>query len=85
MAARPATTTPRRWPSPATSAPPRKKHAPWKASAAATSTTATPAKAPPACEQALAIYQRIGAPAARRVQETLLQLRQDNLAPAPER
>ena len=35
--------------------------------------------------QALAIYQRIGAPAARRVQETLLQLRQDNLAPAPER
>jgi tetratricopeptide (TPR) repeat protein/transcriptional regulator with XRE-family HTH domain len=35
--------------------------------------------------QALAIYQRIGSPAARRVQETLLQLRQDNLAPAPER
>jgi molybdopterin/thiamine biosynthesis adenylyltransferase len=32
-------------------------------------------------EQALAIYQRIGSPAARRVQETLLQLRQDNLAP----
>jgi tetratricopeptide (TPR) repeat protein/transcriptional regulator with XRE-family HTH domain len=31
-------------------------------------------------EQALAIYQRIGSPA-RRVQETLLQLRQDNLAP----
>ncbi len=36
-------------------------------------------------EQALAIYQTIGAPAARRVQETLLQLRQDNRAPAPER
>jgi tetratricopeptide (TPR) repeat protein/transcriptional regulator with XRE-family HTH domain len=36
-------------------------------------------------QQALAIYQRIAAPAARRVQETLLQLRQDNLAPAPER
>jgi tetratricopeptide (TPR) repeat protein len=36
-------------------------------------------------EQALAIYQRIAAPAARRVQESLLQLRQDNLAPAPER
>jgi molybdopterin/thiamine biosynthesis adenylyltransferase len=35
--------------------------------------------------QALAIYQRIAAPAARRVQETLRQLRQDNLAPAPER
>ena len=35
--------------------------------------------------QALTIYQRIGAPAAQRVQETLLQLRQDNLAPAPER
>ncbi len=36
-------------------------------------------------EQALAIYQRIAAPAARRVQETLRQFRQDNLAPAPER
>ena len=35
--------------------------------------------------QALAIYQRIAAPAARRVQETLLQFRQDNQAPAPER
>jgi tetratricopeptide (TPR) repeat protein len=32
-------------------------------------------------EQALAIYQRIGSPAARRVQETLLQSRQDNLPP----
>ena len=83
MAARPATTTPRRWPSPATSAPPWRKHAPWKASATATSATATPAKPPPACEQALAIYQRIAAPAARRVQETLTQSRQDH--PAPER
>ena len=45
--ARPATTTPRRWPSPATSAPPRRKHAPWKASATATSATATPPKPPP--------------------------------------
>ena len=36
-------------------------------------------------EQALAIYQHIAAPAARRVQETLLQFRQGNLAPAPER
>jgi Tfp pilus assembly protein PilF len=36
-------------------------------------------------EQALAIYQRIGSPAARRVQETLTQLRQGKLAPAPER
>jgi tetratricopeptide (TPR) repeat protein/transcriptional regulator with XRE-family HTH domain len=36
-------------------------------------------------EQALAIYQHIAAPATRRVQETLTQLRQDNLAPAPER
>ncbi len=35
-------------------------------------------------EQALAVYQRIAAPAARRVQETLLQFRQGNLAPAPE-
>ena len=35
--------------------------------------------------QALAIYQSIAAPAARRVQETLLQFSQDNLAPAPER
>jgi tetratricopeptide (TPR) repeat protein len=34
--------------------------------------------------QALAIYQRIAAPAVRRIQKTLLQLRQDNLAPAPE-
>ena len=30
-------------------------------------------------QQALAIYQRIAAPAARRVQETLIQFRQDNL------
>ena len=36
-------------------------------------------------EQALAIYQRIGSPAAQRVQETLLQFRQDNLGPAPKR
>jgi tetratricopeptide (TPR) repeat protein/transcriptional regulator with XRE-family HTH domain len=36
-------------------------------------------------DQALAIYQHIAAPAARRVQETLTQLRQDNLAPAPKR
>jgi tetratricopeptide (TPR) repeat protein/transcriptional regulator with XRE-family HTH domain len=36
-------------------------------------------------EQALTIYQRIAAPAARRVQETLLQFRQDNLPRAPER
>jgi tetratricopeptide (TPR) repeat protein/transcriptional regulator with XRE-family HTH domain len=35
--------------------------------------------------QALAIYQRIGSPAVRRVQQTLLQLRQDNLTPAPKR
>jgi hypothetical protein len=36
-------------------------------------------------EQALAISQRIGSPAARRVEETLLQFRPGNLAPAPER
>jgi len=36
-------------------------------------------------EQALAIYQHTAAPAAQRVQETLHQLRQGNLAPAPER
>jgi len=36
-------------------------------------------------EQALAIYQRIAAPAARRVQETLLQFWQHDPAPAPER
>jgi tetratricopeptide (TPR) repeat protein len=35
-------------------------------------------------EQALAIYQRIAAPATRRVQETLTQSRQDHPAPAPE-
>jgi class 3 adenylate cyclase/tetratricopeptide (TPR) repeat protein/DNA-binding XRE family transcriptional regulator len=34
--------------------------------------------------QAITIYQRIAAPAARRVRETLLQLRQDKLAPTPE-
>jgi DNA-binding SARP family transcriptional activator/tetratricopeptide (TPR) repeat protein len=36
-------------------------------------------------QQALAIYQRIGSPAARRVQQTLLQLRRGNMAPTPER
>jgi len=35
--------------------------------------------------QALAIYQRIAAPGARRVQEILIQFRQDNLASAPKR
>ena len=44
-----------------------------------------PSEATARLQQALAIYQRIAAPAARRVQETLLQFRQDNLAPAPER
>jgi tetratricopeptide (TPR) repeat protein len=34
--------------------------------------------------QAHTIYQRIAAPAARRVQESLLQLGQDNMASAPE-
>ena len=64
---------------------PRRKHAPWKASAAAIFATATPSEAAACLEQALAIYQRIAAPAARRVQETLLQFRQGNLAPGPER
>jgi tetratricopeptide (TPR) repeat protein len=36
-------------------------------------------------KQALTIYQRIGSPNARRVQETLLQLSQGKLTPAPER
>jgi tetratricopeptide (TPR) repeat protein/transcriptional regulator with XRE-family HTH domain len=36
-------------------------------------------------EQALAIYQRIAAPAARRIQVTLIQLRQDSRASTPER
>ena len=44
-----------------------------------------PSEATASLEQALTLYQRIAAPAARRVQETLTQLRQDNLAPAPER
>ncbi len=44
-----------------------------------------PAQAAAPLQDALAIYQRIESPAARRVQETLLQLRQDNLAPTPER
>ena len=44
-----------------------------------------PTQAAVPLRDALAIYQRIGSPAAQRVQETLLQLRQDNLAPAPKR
>jgi tetratricopeptide (TPR) repeat protein len=44
-----------------------------------------PTQAAALLRDALAIYQRIGSPAARRIQETLLQLRQDNPAPAPER
>jgi tetratricopeptide (TPR) repeat protein/transcriptional regulator with XRE-family HTH domain len=44
-----------------------------------------PTQAAAPLRDALAIYQRIGSPAARRVQETLLRLRQDNLAPAPKR
>jgi tetratricopeptide (TPR) repeat protein/transcriptional regulator with XRE-family HTH domain len=40
-----------------------------------------PSEAAACLEQALAIYQRIAAPAARRVQETLHQVRQGNLAP----
>jgi tetratricopeptide (TPR) repeat protein len=44
-----------------------------------------PSEAAACLEQALAIYQRIAVPAARYVQETLLQFRQGNLAPAPER
>ena len=44
-----------------------------------------PAQAAAPLRDALAIYQRIAAPAARRVQETLLQFRQGNQAPAPER
>ena len=44
----------------------------WKASATVTSTMATSARLRLHLGQALAIYQRIGAPAARRVQETLL-------------
>ena len=47
--ARPASTTPGRWPSPATSARPWRKHAPWKESATATCKTATPAKPPRTC------------------------------------
>jgi tetratricopeptide (TPR) repeat protein/transcriptional regulator with XRE-family HTH domain len=44
-----------------------------------------PSEATACLEQALAIYQRIATPAARRVQETLHEVRQDNPAPAPER
>jgi tetratricopeptide (TPR) repeat protein/transcriptional regulator with XRE-family HTH domain len=44
-----------------------------------------PAQAAALLRDALAIYQRIASPAARRVQETLLQFRQGNQAPAPER
>jgi tetratricopeptide (TPR) repeat protein/transcriptional regulator with XRE-family HTH domain len=44
-----------------------------------------PSEAAASLEQALAVYQRIGSPDARRVQETLHQVRQGNLAPPPER
>jgi tetratricopeptide (TPR) repeat protein/transcriptional regulator with XRE-family HTH domain len=44
-----------------------------------------PTQAAAPLRDALAIYQRIESPAARRAQETLLQLRQDNQTPAPER
>jgi tetratricopeptide (TPR) repeat protein/transcriptional regulator with XRE-family HTH domain len=44
-----------------------------------------PTQAAAPLREALAIYQRIGSLAARRVQENLLQLRQDNQAPAPKR
>lgn len=40
-----------------------------------------PSEAAACLDQALALYQRIAAPATRRVQETLTQLRQGNLAP----
>jgi tetratricopeptide (TPR) repeat protein len=46
---------------------------------------ANPTQAAAPLRDALAIYQRIGSPGAQRVQETLLQFRQGNLAPAPER
>ena len=46
---RPASITPRRWPSPATSARPWRKHAPWKDSAKATCKTPAPAKPPRTC------------------------------------
>jgi tetratricopeptide (TPR) repeat protein len=39
-----------------------------------------PTQAAAPLREALTIYQRIASPAARRIQETLLQLRQDNLA-----
>ena len=42
-----------------------------------------PSQAAAFLRQALAIYQRIGTPAARRVQETLTQTRQDHPAPEP--
>lgn len=46
-----------------------------------------PSEGAPRLRQALAIYQRIGAPDAQRVQETLLthRTKAGNLTPAPER
>ena len=75
----------RRWPSPATSAPPWKKHAPWKESAAATSTTATPAKAPPTCGRHSPSTSASEPPPPGASRKPSSQFRQDNLAPAPER
>jgi hypothetical protein len=54
-----------------------------KASATAISTTANPGEAVACLEQALAIYQRIAAPATRRVQETFPQDPAKRSGPGP--
>jgi len=48
---RPTTSTPVPWPSPATSARPRRKHASWKEPATTTSEKATPARPPGTCSR----------------------------------
>jgi hypothetical protein len=87
MAARPATSTPRPWPSPATSAPPPDEARALEGIGRSHLQDGHNSQATACLRQALAIYQRIGAPAALRVQHTLRDqnARQDSLTPAPER
>lgn len=84
MGARPAATMPGRWPSLARSAPLEEARA-LDGIGHSHLRDGHPGEAAASLEQALAIYQRIGSPDVRRVQETLHQVRQGNLPPAPER
>ena len=84
---RPATSTPRRWPSRRDLGTPPDEHAPSKASAGATSRTATRPRPARACARPWRSTSASDRPAARRVQHTLRDqhARQDSLTLAPER